>query len=146
MHLNPSSGIVQAQVAKNSRLGRYVRASAGRIHLRILQFNSIWEITLWQFHIAIENGHLWWLFPFKMVLFQFAMWVITRNHRKAYRKWRAIAGGIAKAMVYQWLHHLGLKPSPVVGILWQVGFLTLDGQDGLHSGNLTYSYWKLPLK
>ena len=32
---------------------------------------SLWtnHITLWKFNIAIENGHLQWVFPLKMVIF-----------------------------------------------------------------------------
>ena len=35
--------------------------------------------TFWPFNIAIESYHLQLIFPLNMVIFQFAMWVLTRG-------------------------------------------------------------------
>ena len=35
-------------------------------------------VTLWQFNIAIENDHLYWIFPLKMVIFHSFLYVYQR--------------------------------------------------------------------
>ena len=39
------------------------------------------QLTLWYFNIAIENGHLYWVFPFRMVIFHSYVTVYQRVPR-----------------------------------------------------------------
>jgi len=35
----------------------------------LIHYIATTSYTLWKFNIAIENGHLYWIYPMKMVIF-----------------------------------------------------------------------------
>ena len=57
-----------------------------------LENSTMWEKTntLWYFHIAIENCHLWWIFPLNIEIFHTYVRKVEIFHCFPIKKWHVL--------------------------------------------------------